>query len=1024
MLVSPGHRLSREVACDTLFPALAPRAAAHALSKALSMARGVLADLGGPATEMLVGDRTHIYISPNCPLDVDVERHEAALQSALRDPPGIERDTALSAALSDDGALLEDEPYADWALRPRDRLELARHEARLALARARSRGDGALSPEFIVKAWEDVLSHEPASEEAAAGLMRAYAAQGQRHLVVRTYQRCCAGLEELGLHGSPAFEEIYRSVVGDTGTSTAAGAGALSAAPLVPWAREERKVVSALFAELMSPIGGGDRLDPEDLREVVGSVLAAVIAEVESLGGTVTSVGGTGIAALFGAPLAHEDDPERAVRAGLRILTALAIHTERFGSAVHTGTLGVRVGIETGEAVLGLIGGAGRADYGAVGEVLGTAALLQSVASARSVLVGTVTRAATEGLFEWGPSERMSLGTGPEALVASYVVRPRARTGGFRGNRTRSGHVPMTGRDEELSTLFGALRQTLRGTGCVATVVGEPGLGKTRLVQECRKRFTAWVGAGSGRLPLWLEGRCASYAASTPYGLYQQLLASWMGVVPDQGEEVLRRALARAMTVLHGHDEDEGSFVLLSRMMGLSTELGRAGLDHLGPQGLQRATFAQVRKLISRLLARGPTVLVLEDLHWADATSLHLTEELALLTRKGPLLVLTTRRPEPDPGSSNMEDALVADRTLTVLKIELRPLTEEAEKNLAQALIGVDAPATVVDAVRSGAEGNPLFLEEKLASLLDNGTLVKDARGWHLDQSVVTKVPDFLDRLIRSRVDRLPSLPREAIVAASVLGREFGLPLLAAVCSVDGLEAAMEDLCKSGLVEEVCQLPSPAYRFRHALIQVATYNTMLRRQRRQLHRRAAIHLEEMSADRLEEVAALLGQHYAAAGEPDRAVRHFELAGDHAAGVYANEDAVASYRSALAIVNQDRSGRDVKTTAAVELRAKLGEVLRLIGRHREAREVLHEAIGLVGADDPSRAAYLHHCLGKVEMFERQIEAAKAAFDTAANLLGDHPEAQADAIVNLWLEIELSGRPKSTTGATKRTGWPRC
>jgi len=209
VLLSPGRRISREVATETLFGYLGPRASANAMYNALSMARGVLAALGGPAAAMLGTDRTHIFISPGAPVEVDLEFHQKALRAALQMPPGPDRDDALAQALCEEGVLLEDEAYPDWSLRPRESLEMLRQEARLALARDRSQGAGRSGPGVVTQAWEAVLAHEPASEEAAAALMSAYGTQGQRHLVVRTYQRCRAGLTELGLGGSPALEESY-----------------------------------------------------------------------------------------------------------------------------------------------------------------------------------------------------------------------------------------------------------------------------------------------------------------------------------------------------------------------------------------------------------------------------------------------------------------------------------------------------------------------------------------------------------------------------------------------------------------------------------------------------------------------------------------------------------------------------------------------------------------------------------------------------------------------------------------------
>jgi hypothetical protein len=266
------------------------------------------------------------------------------------------------------------------------------------------------------------------------------------------------------------------------------------------------------------------------------------------------------------------------------------------------------------------------------------------------------------------------------------------------------GPVPVVGRQGELAVLDEVVRETTSGTGSVLFVVGEPGLGKTRLVQERRKRFMAWVGTGSGRLPLWLEGRAASYASSTPYGLYQQLVPSWVGVAPDEGKEVALPALERAMKAVFGGPFD--GVALLANMMGLGAGLEVARIGRLSPEGLQRATFAAVRSVVARLLEKGPTVLALEDLHWADPTSLRLTEELVALAADGPLLVLATRRPEPDPGVPNLESSLTADARCPFRTLALSPLSEQAEGALARALIGPGASQGVIEAMCTGVEGN------------------------------------------------------------------------------------------------------------------------------------------------------------------------------------------------------------------------------------------------------------------------------------------------------------------------------
>ncbi|MGA2531328.1 MAG: AAA family ATPase, partial [Acidimicrobiales bacterium] len=972
LLVSAGRRLAREAACEALFPNLGPEQAANALSKALWMARAALATLGEPAHNLIRADRGHIWIDPECGLEVDLDVIDELLRRGLDRAPGVLRDDMLTRALATSGRLLEDETYEDWALGPRDRLEWARQEARLVLARDRTKGFGRSKPEAVVAAWDSCLSGDPTCEEAASALMQIYAAQQRWSLVAETYERCRRALEELGLAMSPALEEIHAGAVQAAPPISVRGTTLGTPGSLPVPAREERKLVSVLFADLASP-PGVTRLDPEDLQEVIGDGLAEAISQVESLGGTVTSVSGCGLAALFGAPDAHEDDPERAVRAGYRIVSAVESSGKR---------LTVRIGVESGPAVVGPIGGGGRVEYGAVGEVVALAAALQSAARTGSVLVGPATRAATEDSFEWGPSDELARPGGAKPLVACYLERPKVRVRGHLAGRRFASQAALVGRDGELLVLSDSLREAVSGKGGIVVLVSEPGLGKTRLVSECRRRFMAWVGAGSGRLPLWLEGQGASYASSIPYGLYQQLLSEWIGVAPEEGEEVRRPALERAMRAVF---TDEDAVVgLLARIMGLGAggETGR--LSRLSPEELQRATFGALRALVSRLSAYGPTVLVLEDLQWADPTSVRLTEEIAGLVRKGPLLVLLTHRPEPDPGVTALENALAHDEALTFRRVELAPLSERDERELVRSFLGEGVREEVVEAVRKGVEGNPLFLEERLTTLVETGAVFRDGRSWRLDPNVRGEVPEALERLMRSRVDRLRPRAHNAIVAASVLGVEFGLPALRAVTGLnDQLDGVVAELCAAGMLVEVPRQAERAYRFRHALMQEATYKGLLRAQRQQLHARVAWSVEESCSDRLEEVATLLGHHYAAAGENHRAVHHLGVAGLHAASVFANEEAIASFREALSILAEDPSDTD---PASVELRARLAEVLWRTGRYDESREMFHEALNLVNPEESLLAARLHVRLGRMEINAHRYDPAVAAFDAAEALLG--------------------------------------
>jgi tetratricopeptide (TPR) repeat protein len=689
------------------------------------------------------------------------------------------------------------------------------------------------------------------------------------------------------------------------------------------------------------------------------------------------------------------------------------------GAAGAAEALGLRIGVESGPAVVGPIGGGARTEYAAFGDVVSIAAALQSTARPGTVLIGPATRAATAHLFSWGSDEEVTLAAGAAPLAAVYLDAPLA-TAADRRPRL-GGRAPLVGRQPELRALDTALREVVTGRGHVIALIGEPGIGKTRLVQESRKRFIAWVGAGGGRRPLWIEGRGTSYASATPYGVYRQLIASWTGVSLDQPPARIRAALADALTRLFGN---ANLFTPLVSLMGLPPH----GPARISPEEMQRQAFAAVRALVARFAAVAPTVLVLEDLHWADATSLRLTAELAELTSGRALLLIATSR----PGSHALPPAR---------EIRLRPLADDAAEALATSLLGQVGGPQVLTAALTSADGNPLFLEERLAEMLEAGALVKDQGAWRLREPSNPPLPQLLERLVRARVDRLSPPAVDAIRAAAVIGTQFSAGLLAATLGTTqaALAPVLVELTESDLVHHLERSRSD-FMFRHALIQEATYLALLRAERRDLHARAARAIETAAAGRLPEVAAILGRHYATAEHADQAVHYLELAGDQATDAFANDEAVASFREGLAVTERTAvteytadagRTRGVGTggvgragdspgdllTVAVRLHAKLANVLWRTARRDEARDAFRAALRLAGAGphplDPVLRAHLHTRLGRLELSAARYEAAVGSFDAAEALLGVTTQAEGDiqvddAITDQWLELMVDGR----------------
>jgi tetratricopeptide (TPR) repeat protein len=368
------------------------------------------------------------------------------------------------------------------------------------------------------------------------------------------------------------------------------------------------------------------------------------------------------------------------------------------------------------------------------------------------------------------------------------------------------------------------------------------------------------------------------------------------------------------------------------------------------------------------------------------------------------LLLVLTRRPEPGTGASALEGSLSTDLGLTVRRIELSPLAERAEEELARALVGDIATDEVVEAIRMGAEGNPLFLEERLSSLLETRAVLKGDDGhWRLERGGQSELPNAIERMVRSRVDRLSPGPRNAIVAASVLGVEFNLAALTSVTELgNDLQPALSELCLVGLLVELGTPGRPTYRFRHALIQEATYKGLVKAQRQQLHARAASGLESAAGGVPEGAAAVLGRHFALAGAAERAAHYLELAGDNAASAFANDEAVSSYRYALEQLTVE-GAQQMERAAGVWL--KLGQLFLRLRRYDEGRHAFQAACRHFPPSAAVRAADAYRLLSWIEVADRRRAAASEALDSAERLLGPASGNETDEWVRTWVDVQL-------------------
>ena len=703
--------------------------------------------------------------------------------------------------------------------------------------------------------------------------------------------------------------------------------------------REERKVLTAVFADVVGSTALAERLDPEDVKLVVGEAVARIVGEVESLGGHVKDLAGDGVLAFFGAPTTREDDSERAVRCALRIVGEMEEYAREVRRGWGAEGFGVRVGAATGAVVVGEVGAGGRVEYAAFGDAVNVAARLQSAAEPGAVLVDDATHRAVEGLFEWGEPRALELKGKSEPVAAWPVaaVAAAGRTRGLPGVETR-----LVGRSRELGLGREALAALGAGRGGVLVVAGDAGIGKTRLLNELRELAER---EGS----CWLEGRCVSYGESLPYWPFRDLLrGEWIGAGAEEPELRVRVGLRRRLEQLFEDHADE-LYPYLGSLLEVALEHEAAArTSELSPEALQWRTFEVVGQLFARLAESAPLVLAFEDLHWADPTSVLLLEQLLSLAEEAPVLVVLSLRPERDHPSWSLREHAGREFPHLLREIDLGPLGDSDGELLAALVAPATLPAELERRVLDAADGNPFFLEELVRSLADVGALVRTDGGWRFDHAVEVEVPPTVEKAILARLDRLSAPARDLVTAASALGRTFALPLLEGVLGEVPADS-LHELQRLGLLRQSRRWPQPEYRFRHALIQETAYRTLLAEQRKQLHRRAAEWLEGRYAERDAEVLGLLAYHWLRAEDEEKAADYLLRAGDKARLEYALDEAIEHYRDLLPLLERRGERQEIALVLF-----KLALALHTSLRFAEANDAYQRAFGHWTPPEPRAA----------------------------------------------------------------------
>ena len=714
----------------------------------------------------------------------------------------------------------------------------------------------------------------------------------------------------------------------------------LASAPAPAPPSEERKIITAIFVDLVGSTARSEQLDPEDVKALVAPYHARVRAELERHGGTFEKFSGDAILALFGSPKAHEDDPERSIRAGLGVKNAIAeLNAEDQWLDLH-----IRIGIHTGEALVMLGARPSEGEWSAAGDVLNTAARIQSAAPIDGILVGHATYTATKNAFEFRQAEPVQAKGKSEPVAVWEVVAPRDSAAARPQDAT-----PLVGREAELAELASFCNELLsEGRAGIATIVGSPGIGKSRLLHELVRQL-------EGRCDVhW--GKCLSYGEGITYWPVTEIFKSTAGILQSDDRETIAARLDAFLESLPSDDVDELRTIAsaLSNLIGIpTTPRGTYSTSEISQTELHWG----IRRALQLLAAEQPTTMIIEDLHWAEPTLLELISYIAADDTDAPLALVCSSRPELGEVSPGFLRSEGRRRT-----VELNTLGADEAASMLAELAGDPALAATpfASALIANAGGNPLFLEETVRMLRDQGLI--DLERWRSDEGRELPIPTSVQGLISSRLDRLASAEKQLAHHASVIGAVFWVGAVAHLGTQDGRppddpHLGLAELERRDFVAH--QSPSTVasdeeYAFKHVLMRDVAYGQVPKGRRAQLHLRFSDWVTALpgSADEFVEIVAW---HLEQACKLSKEVARSPIEPPirEAAAALANAATRAERRESLREAHRYYSrALDVLTDEHADVRAELrlrrGDILMMLGELREACDELEE----VAAEAPA------------------------------------------------------------------------
>ena len=675
----------------------------------------------------------------------------------------------------------------------------------------------------------------------------------------------------------------------------------------------ERKLVTILSADVVQSTSISEKLDPEDVHSIMDGCFKILMEEIHRYEGTVNQFLGDGIMAIFGAPVTHEDHAQKACYSALAIQTALIDYGKQLKNE-HGIDFKMRIGLNTGQVVVGSIGNDLRMDYTALGDTTNIAFLLQQIAKPGQNLLSHRVYRHIKGYFhcELLGEEKLKNRKNPIKyfeLLDKRIMMTRLDV------QEEKALTRFVNREEELNMMLDSFGKVKKKEGQVICIVGEAGEGKSRLIYEFKKRIDlseAW----------YLESQCISYGKNIPYNPVVEILKKSFGISELESQEKIRRALE--VNIKRFDKRLVGSIPILFKLLSLET--GPEPLTISDPEQAKEITFETLRLLILSGSNVKPMIIVVENLQWIDSTSEQFISYIIESVASFPVfLVLTYRVGYTHPFGSRSY----------LRQISLSRFSDLESKKIIEALVPKHGlPHDFIRLILDKAEGNPLYLEEITKSLLESGTILKDKTGYKLSKNIKEiEIPETIQEIVLARVDRLEEHSKMTIQSASVIGREFTLKLLARQEELERQSKQyMKELKHLELVREKSLAPDIEYTFKNAVTKDVIYSSLLLKHRKELHRKIAEAIERLYPEKRDDYLEMLAYHYLHSDVIDKSIYYLVKAGEKAKSIYANNEAIEYFRKALDLMDQHKVSCVDYKKASCE---NLGDLYDLIGDYPQA-----------------------------------------------------------------------------------------